>query len=132
MSPPRGQAGAAKAKKSGGKNTGKKAGKSAGPAFTVRVEAFAWVRTFLGGPADGSQAFSEAARPGDTVRSVLKALSSRYPKLDEALWDEHDRKEIGPHIEIIVNDTILGPDYTLDSPVSPGDEIILTGQYIGG
>ncbi len=119
-------------KSSGGGTQNLREGADTPDAFTVGVEAIAWVRTFLGGPADGSQAFSEPARPGDTVRTVLKALSARYPKLDEALWDEHDRKEIGPHIEIIVNDTILGPDYTLDSPVSPGDQIILTGQYIGG
>ena len=101
-------------------------------AFTVSVEAIAWVRTFLDGPAAGSQDFQETAREGDTVRDVLKVLSARFPKLDHALWDENARSEIGPHIEIIVNDTILGVDYTLESPVSPGDEIVLTGQYIGG
>jgi len=106
--------------------------KKSGEAFTVTVEVIAWVRTFLGGPAAGSQEFQEAAREGDTVRDVLKALSARFPKLDHALWDENARGEIGPHIEIIVNDTILGVDYTLESLVSPGDEIVLTGQYIGG
>lgn len=101
-------------------------------AFTVQVEAIAWVRTFLGGPASGSQEFQEAASQGDTVRDVLKGISARFPQLDHALWDENDRNEIGTHIEIIVNDTILGSDYTLESPVHPGDQIILTGQYIGG
>ena len=101
-------------------------------AFTVHVEAIAWVRTFLGGPASGTQEFEEAASQGDTVRDVLKAFSARYPQLDHALWDENARNEIGTHIEIIVNDTIMGGDYTLESPVSPGDQIILTGQYIGG
>ena len=101
-------------------------------AFTVNVEAIAWVRTFLGGPASGAQQFEESASKGDTVRDVLKALSARFPELDHALWDEFARNEIGTHIEIIVNDTILGSDYSLESPVHPGDQIILTGQYIGG
>ena len=104
----------------------------AGEAFTVQVEAIAWVRTFLGGPASGAQIFDEQARAGDTVRSVLKRLSARFSELNEALWDRSAREEIGPHIEIIVNDTILGVQYTLDSPVGPGDQIVLTGQYIGG
>ena len=106
--------------------------KKTGEAFTVKVEVIAWVRTFLDGPADGAQSFQEQASPGDTLRDVLKNLSQRFPKLDHALWDEHDRSEIGPHIEIIVNETILGADYHLDSPLNPGDEIVLTGQYIGG
>lgn len=99
------------------------------PAFTVRVEVHAWVRTFLGGPAAGSEDFHEPARPGDLVRDILRRLSDRYPDLAAALWDGN---EIGPHIEIVVNDTILGNEYTLESPVKPGDEILLMGQYIGG
>lgn len=119
--------------KAGGKSTGKDTGKDTGKgAFTVNVEVIAWVRTFLDGPASGTHEFQENASDGDTVRDVLKALSARYPKLDHALWDEHDREEIGTHIEIIVNDTIMGNDYTLETPVESGYQIILTGQYIGG
>ena len=39
-------------------------------AFTVNVEAIAWVRTFLGGPAAGSQEFQEAAREGDPEKRL--------------------------------------------------------------
>ncbi len=105
---------------------------NAGTAFTVEVEAIAWVRTFLGGPADGAQTFQEQAREGDTVRDVLRGLSVRYPKLHEALWDTESPQEIGTHIEIIVNNTILGNDYTLASPVKKGFQIVLAGQYVGG
>lgn len=97
--------------------------------FTVRVELLAWVRTFIGGPAEGSQDFDEPARPGDTVRDVLRRLSGRYPELSAALWEGN---QIGPHIEIVVNNTILGNDFDLDSEVKPGFEILLAGQYIGG
>ena len=118
-----------KAGKSSGKDTDKKSGKAA---FTVSVEVIAWVRTFIDGPASGTHEFQESAKEGDTIRDVLKALSARYPKLDQALWDENARDEIGTHIEIIVNDTIMGNDYTLETPVDSGYQIILTGQYIGG
>ena len=117
------------AAKGAGRNTRKDTGEAA---FTVSVEAIAWVRTFLDGPASGTQEFQETAKEGDTVRDVLKGLSARFPQLDNALWDENARNEIGTHIEVIVNDTIMGNDYTLESPVKPGYQIILTGQYIGG
>ncbi len=116
-------------KKTGGARSKKE---TVGPAFTVEVEAIAWVRTFLGGPADGAQIFEERARPSDTVRDVLRGLSERYPKLHEALWDTESPQEIGTHIEVIVNNTILGNEYSLASPVEPGFQIVLAGQYVGG
>ncbi len=97
--------------------------------FEVTVETVAWISTFLGKEASGSHRFSETAHAGDKVRDVLSRFSCRFPKLDEALW-EGDL--IGPHIEIIVNGTILGTDYQLDSSVKPGDEIVLAGQFVGG
>ena len=99
--------------------------------FTVQVETLSWVHSLVDGPQEGSRFFQEEARPGDRVRDVLRRLSDRYPKLAEALWDPATG-EIGSHIEIIVNDTILGVSYELDSPVNPGDTILLAGQYIGG
>ena len=103
----------------------------AGEPFTVEVETLAWVHSLVDGPQEGSRFFQEEARPGDRLRDVLRRLSDRFPKLAEALWDPATG-EIGSHIEIIVNDTILGVAYDLDSPVNPGDSILLAGQYIGG
>ncbi len=97
--------------------------------FTVKVETTAWINTFLDEGAPGSRIFEETAHPGDRVRDILRRLSGRYPKLSAALWEGD---QIGPHIEIIVNETILGVVYNLDSPIQPGDGILLTGQYMGG
>ena len=71
-------------------------------------------------------------QPGDTARTVLNQLTGRFPKLKETLWDDNDRSKIGPHIEIIVNDAILGVTHDLDSTLNEGDRITLAGQYIGG
>ncbi|MFI5400960.1 MAG: MoaD/ThiS family protein [SAR324 cluster bacterium] len=98
--------------------------------FPVVVEAISYVNDMLGAAA-GQKEFTEEARPGDTVRNVLQRFSSRFPKLKEALWDESSG-ELGPHIEIIFNDTILGVRDSIDTPVHANDRIILTGQYIGG
>ncbi|HKI97235.1 MAG TPA: MoaD/ThiS family protein [bacterium] len=108
---------------------------SAGPSngtITVHVDLISWVNQFVDGPGTGTTELQEQVRAGDTVRTVLKQVSERFPKLKSSLWDENDRSQLGPHIEIIVNDAILGVSHELDSSVQDGDRITLTGQYIGG
>ena len=95
------------------------------------VEVMGWVTRFVGGDGSGRREHEEAFVPGQTVREVLKRLSARYPELDEALWDA-SKKELGEHIEVLVNDAVLGIAHTLDSELKPGDRITLVGQYMGG
>ena len=105
--------------------------KAAAAPFPVVVEVISYINDMLGPAAAGQKEFSESAQPGDTVRQILHRFSARYPKLNEALWDPNTR-ELGEHVEIIYNDTILGVRDSVDTQVKPGDRIILTGQYIGG
>lgn len=109
-----------------------KAAANQGTPFTVSVELVSWVTTFVGGSGSGSMTFQQPATTGDTVGDVLRALSKQHTKLHESLWDADDRSQIGGHIEIIVNEAILGIAHQLDSPIKPGDRIMLTGQYVGG
>jgi molybdopterin converting factor small subunit len=67
-----------------------------------------------------------------TVRSVLRGLSARFPELQHALWSDAGDQEIGAHVEVLVNDAVLGVSHELDSPVKPGDRIALVGAYLGG
>jgi molybdopterin converting factor small subunit len=39
---------------------------------------------------------------------------------------------LSEHIEVLVNDAVLGLTHTLDDPVRDGDRITLVGQYTGG
>ena len=103
-----------------------------GESITVRVDFISWVNQFVGGSGTGATEFDERVSPGETVRGVLNRLSERFPKLKASLWDENDRRLIGPHIEIIVNDAVLGVAHELDSTVEDGDRITLAGQYVGG
>ena len=73
--------------------------------------------------------FEEPISPSSTVRSVLKTLSVRFPELDAALWHG---ASLGEHIEILVNDAVLGIDHTLESPLEPGDRVTLLAQFMGG
>jgi molybdopterin converting factor small subunit len=97
----------------------------------VRVEVVAWVTKFVGGDGSRRAVFDDVARPGESLRVVLRRLSARYPALDEALWDRQSG-ELGEHIEVLVNDAVLGVERTLDGEVQDGDRITLLGQYMGG
>ena len=101
------------------------------PALSVTVEVTTWVTKHVGGDGSGSKAFTEAFAPGETVRDVLRRCSARFPELDAALWSP-DRTELGEHIEVVVNDAVLGVTHGLDSPLTNGDRITLLGQFMGG
>jgi molybdopterin converting factor small subunit len=96
---------------------------------TVPVEVVSWVTKFVGGDGTGRKVFDEPLRPDSTLRSVLEGLSARYPELKAALWEG---RELGEHIEVLVNDAMLGVSHTLESRVRPGDRIALLGQFMGG
>jgi molybdopterin converting factor small subunit len=96
---------------------------------TVPVEIASWITKFVGGDGSGRRVLEEPLTPGATVRSVLVAVSARFPELQQALW--HGR-ELGEHIEVLVNDAVLGVEHDLDSPLRPGDRITLLAQFMGG
>ena len=96
---------------------------------TISVELSGWASRFVGGDGAGRRVFDEPMTEPTTVRSVLRGLSARFPDLTAALWHGAD---LGEHIEVIVNDAVLGVTHTLDSPLRSGDSITLVGQYLGG
>ena len=96
---------------------------------TAPVEIVGWPTRFVGGDGATRRLFEEPLADGATVRSVLRGLSGRFPDLDGALW--HDGN-LGEHIEVLVNDAVLGIQHELDSPVAPGDRIALLAQFMGG
>lgn len=98
-------------------------------AATVPVEVVSWVTKFVGGDGSGRRLFEETLTAGATVRSVLRGLSARFPDLQHALWNG---EQLGEHVEVLVNDTVLDVHHTLDSPLTPGDRITLLGQFMGG
>ncbi len=96
---------------------------------SVPVELVGWPTRFVGGDGGTRRIFEEPLASGATVRSVLRGLTARYPDLAEALWLDG---ELGEHIEVLVNDAVLGIDHELDSPVAAGDRIALLAQFMGG
>jgi molybdopterin converting factor small subunit len=96
---------------------------------SIPVELVGWPTRFVGGDGGTRRVFDEPLGHGATVRSVLRGLSARFPELAEALWHGD---ELGEHIEVLVNDAVLGIDHTLDSPLGPRDRIVLLAQFMGG
>ena len=96
---------------------------------TIPVEIVSWVTKLVGGDGSGRRLFDEPLGQGTTVRSLLRGLTRRFPELDAALWHGD---QIGEHIEVLVNDAVLGVTHSLDSGLAPGDRITLLGQYMGG
>ena len=96
---------------------------------TAPVEIVGWPTRFVGGDGAARQVFDEPLPPGATVRSLLKGLTARFPELDDALWHGAD---LGEHIEVLVNDAVLGVVHDLDSKLSPGDRVTLLAQFMGG
>jgi hypothetical protein len=96
---------------------------------TISVECAGWVTRFIGGNGGGRRVFEEPLSEPASVRSVLRGLTDRYPDLAAALWHGND---LGEHIEVLVNDAVLGIDHTIDSRLGPRDRITLIGQYLGG
>ena len=97
----------------------------------VEIEVVAWVTKFVGGDGSTRKIYREPLQEGDTVRTVLRRLSRGFPQLHQALWDA-DTGELGEHIEVLVNDAVLGVNHELDSAVQDGDTFALIGQYLGG
>lgn len=98
----------------------------------VPVEVLSWVNRFVGGPGTGEVTVTAEVEPGSTVRAVLRRLTDGHPELGRALWDPDRPRELGDHIEVMVNNAVLGVTHDLDSELLPGDRILLLGQYMGG
>lgn len=96
---------------------------------TVPVEIVGWPTKFVGGDGGTRRLFEEPLVDGATLRSILRGLSARFPELEAALWHG---QELGEHIEILVNDAVLGIDHDLDSRLAPGDRVALLAQFMGG
>ena len=97
----------------------------------VHIDTVAWVTRFVGGNGSDRISFDLIIEPEDTVRTMLRRLSERFPQLQYALWDP-ESGELGEHIEVVVNGAILGVRHGLDSALKDGDRILLFGQYMGG
>lgn len=100
-------------------------------ALKATIEVTTWVTKLVGGDGSGTRSVEEPVAQGETVADVLRRYSARFPELDAALWNS-GRETLGSHIEVLVNDAVLGVTYDLDTPLIGGERITLLGQFMGG
>lgn len=100
-------------------------------ALEVIIEVTTWVTKLAGGDGTGSRIFVERFEPGETLGEVLRRCSARFPQLDAALWDSSGTG-LGEHIEVLVDDAVLGVSHDLGTPLRGGERITLLGQFMGG
>lgn len=99
--------------------------------MTVTVEVTTWVTRLVGGDGSGSRLFNEPVAPGDTLRTLMRRWSAGFPELEAALWNPAGT-DLGEHIEVLVDEAVLGVTHELDSPLRGGERITLLGQFMGG
>lgn len=99
--------------------------------LTATIEVTTWVTRCVGGDGSGSRLFEEPVAADDTLRTLLRRWSARFPELEAALWNPA-RTDLGEHIEVVVNDAVLGVTHQLDSPLQGGERVTLLGQFMGG
>jgi molybdopterin converting factor small subunit len=97
----------------------------------IGVQLLPWLPALVGQDEHRRYRLEADSQPGDTVLTVLLRLGERDPPLLEQLWDA-ERHELKMVIEVAVNGAVLGIHHHLDSPLQPGDEILLVPQYQGG
>jgi molybdopterin converting factor small subunit len=102
-----------------------------GSALKATIEVTTWVTKYVGGDGSGTRSFEERFVSRETVGDVLRRYSARFPELDAALWNA-SRTALGEHIEVLVNDAVLGVTHDLDTPLIGGERITLLGQFMGG
>ena len=102
------------------------------PTLAATIEITTWVTRYVGGDGSGgTRIFEEPFAPGETIRDVLRRYTRRIPDLDAALWNPA-RTDLGEHIEVLVNDAVLGVAHDLDTELTGGERITLLGQFMGG
>ncbi|MBI5628040.1 MAG: MoaD/ThiS family protein [Candidatus Rokubacteria bacterium] len=99
--------------------------------LSITIEVTTWVTRCVGGDGSGSRLFEEPVTADDTLRTLLRRWSARFPELEAALWNPA-RTDLGEHIEVHVNDAGLGVTHQLDSPLQGGERVTLLGQFMGG
>jgi hypothetical protein len=104
---------------------------AAANAAVVTVEAVSWMTRFVGGDGTSRILLTETMQPGDTPLTVLRRISRRFPELDQMLWDSSSRA-MAEHVQVMLNNVLVGPNEVSQHVLAPGDTITLLGQYMGG
>jgi molybdopterin converting factor small subunit len=98
---------------------------------TVRLEIVPWLTRLFGQPRGGRIVRQEPIEPGESIGAFLRRLGEGYPEFGKVIWDEA-RDDLSEHVQVILNDTVLEAVGPADTPLWPGDSVLLVPPYLGG
>ena len=76
---------------------------------------------------DGAQTIALSAA---SVQDALAQIEQRYPAIHRGICDETGR--LRPHIHLFVNSSLVRERRGLESPLKPGDVIVILPAVSGG
>jgi molybdopterin converting factor small subunit len=93
------------------------------PATTITLHVPGPLRVYCGGAA-------ELSLPAANVRAALEELERRYPAVHRSICDETGA--VRKHIGVFVNSCHVRDRDGLDTPLVPGDVVIILPAVSGG
>ncbi|HEX2173115.1 MAG TPA: MoaD/ThiS family protein [Dehalococcoidia bacterium] len=98
---------------------------------TVRLEIVPWLTRLFGQEQGGRIVREEPIRPGESIGAFLRRIGEDYPEFARVIWDEA-RDDLSEHVQIVLNDMVLEAVGPADTPLRPGDSVLLLPPYLGG
>ena len=90
----------------------------------IQIEVLGWLTSYVGGDGGGIKYLEAEFSRGETLRAAVFRLSLRYPALHQRMWDSKSG-QVGPNLDILLNDAYLGITRSLDSEIQDGDKITM-------
>ncbi|MBF8267754.1 MAG: hypothetical protein HW388_1262 [Dehalococcoidia bacterium] len=98
---------------------------------TISLEIFPWLtEVFVAGRTNRLR-LEEERYEGDTVRSLLLRLAQSYPGFAQRVFDPKTQ-ELSDQVSLFHNSRFLELVGGLDTPLAPGDELLLLPAWEGG
>jgi len=101
------------------------------PGLAIPIEVTTWVTRHVAVDGSGS---SSSPSPSPRGRRCGRSFGAgpRVSPSSTRRSGVPTTPKLGEHIEVVINDAVLGVTHELDSPLKPGDRITLLGQFMGG
>jgi molybdopterin converting factor small subunit len=101
------------------------------PVSTIRLEYYSWLAKELIGASESGATVELPLPTEGTVRGLLARLARESPKFAELVYDLQDER-LREYATLIVNGRVVELVGGLDSPLHPGDHLLLLPGFSGG
>ena len=97
----------------------------------IQVRLMPWFSELLSPEHTSTVLVDEELQPGSTVRSLIRALASRSPRLGDALYSSE--QDTLRHVVVVTcNGCLVSSAEALDMVLQEGDRFVFAPVYSGG